>query len=108
MAQLKQETPFSLLLFSIYPTAPGSRANPRQRQALHTLQGAAPQEPGDLWPATSHIVTLPQVLLTALSGIHNLRFWRLYSSNALASLLYLRNTGGRKADTRGRLNGLLH
>lgn len=57
-------------------------------------------------PATSHPVTL-QVLLTAFSGIHNLRFWRLYSSNALASLLHLGNMG-RKADTRGRLKGQLH
>lgn len=97
MAWLKQETLFSPLLFSISPTAPGSHANPQQRQALHTLQGAALQEPGDLWPATSHSVTLPQVLLTALSGIHNLRFWRLYSSNALASLLHLGNMGGEES-----------
>lgn len=42
---------------------------------------------------SSHWVTFPQVLLTALSGIHNLRFWRFYSSNALTSLLYLGNMG---------------
>lgn len=51
-------------------------------------------------------VTLPQILLTALSGIHNLRFWRLSSPNALASLLYLGNMGGRKTDTRARLTGV--
>lgn len=40
MAELKQETPFSLLLFSISPTALGSHANPGQRQVLHILHGA--------------------------------------------------------------------
>lgn len=54
---------------------------------VHSTTGA-----GRSIPATSHPVTL-QVLLTALSGIHNLRFWRLYSSNALASLLHLGNMG---------------
>jgi hypothetical protein len=111
---------FSLLLFSISLNAPGSHANPQQRQALHALHGDR-QELEDPCPAISmpcHIprsallcaqnsqVTLPQILLTALSGIHNLRFWRFCSSNALASLLYLGNMGGRKTDTRGRLTGV--
>lgn len=97
MAQLKQETPFSLLLFSISPTAPGSHANPQHRQAFCTLRGAALREPGDPRSPTSHSVTLPQALLTALSGVHNLRFGRLYSSNTLASLLYLGNMGGEES-----------
>lgn len=55
---------------------------------------------------SSHWVTFPQVLLTALSGIHNLRFWRFYSSNALTSLLYLGNMGRElEAGARDRLEG---
>lgn len=50
-------------------------------------------EPGGPTRHTSH-VTPPQVLLTALGGIHNLRFGRLCPPNALASLLHLGNTEG--------------
>lgn len=51
-------------------------------------------------------VPLSQILLTALSGVHNLGFWRFCSSNALASLLYLGKRGRGKADTSGRLTGV--
>lgn len=78
------------LLFSVSPTAPGSHANPERREALHTLCGAGRSH-------SSH-VTLPQVLLTALGGIHNLRFGRLCPPNALASLLHLGNTEGEAED----------
>lgn len=50
----------------------------------------------DLFHTQNSQVTLPQILLTALSGIYNLRFWRFCSPNAFASLLYLGKTGGEE------------
>lgn len=56
------------------------------------------------WEVPLITVTLPQVLLTALGGIHDLGFGRLCPPNALASLLHLGNTEG-EADARLKFEG---
>lgn len=95
MAQLKQETPFSLLLFADSPTAPGSHANPEQRQALHTLHRARRSVVPH--PTRSHFLKSYSLLSveSTTSGFGG-------SALRTRSLLFctLETREGRKTDTR--------
>lgn len=107
MAELKQETPFSLLVFN-FPHCPRFPCQSRAEiGASHSAWCTAPQELGDpfrLHPTRSHFKSYSLLSVeSTTSGFGG-------STLLTRSLLFctLETWGGRKADTRGRLKGQLH